>query len=719
MEQITQMLPSVVSLGLQGVASYTEMNSAETSSNVVWKSFETLTVKKQEYVFLVLGLTDGFQVYRVSEEGRAFDPIVSQTSDCPVAFVRILPVEPFTSMHLHLAVVSGTERGQFTRNCMKIFSVADKKYVHTVRFKGPIRGLANSRSLLAVALQEDIMVYRAVPSSHPADPLQLVQLTHTPCCLNPEDYAVMALGDRWLAYTSRDEPEGSPQSVTLSSPINHSPLSAPGTPAQHGSPPIMPCSGPSDSLAQMAQGLASGLYTLGGIGRKHIASMIQGEVAEESPLQGSVVVRDVVSQQTIAVLKAHGPLACLAFNPKGTLLVTVPVDGQYLGVYQVMWCPGRDKGAPQGSTVHLYSLFRGITHACIRHIAFSHDSRWLAAVSTKATVHVFGIGEGGPLTLSPAGLLFDSEPATMTLNSLARLKHAPQRKASVLSFCLPVTCSFVSSNTATDRLLVCARRENIALYELQATETGGSVCLELQPLVREGWKLINEEKHEGPGADIALCEESRWLAMVEPQTCRAAVSVWQTPQFRMCEYKSLPRPESFALPPSRDFVYEKFKSFDGLSSTDKLEKQLAEALGDLAIDSTPGSPAVTRSGGAFLAINEIINHFAQPSQDDETFEVLSTEEDPMPSTQVFIPSSLVSETPDVVCNLPSPLPASTLPNLSPTFSSISPRDASTVCHFDPVISSEPTTSSSLHTPVFDPPFSRMKSRREKAKILKR
>jgi hypothetical protein len=165
--------------------------------------------------------------------------------------------------------------------------------------------------------------------------------------------------------------------------------------------------------------------------------------AASSSVLGTVLVRDMDTQRIIACIRAHPntQVTHLSFDRSGTLLATAPVDGQYVHVYAVVMVPqpssmaanataGGGAGADSadlsphtqprrpsvqsGSPLHgslsggaggaapppppptyqvrfLYRLFRGITHASIRCISFSLDSRFLTVLSSKGTAHIYAI----------------------------------------------------------------------------------------------------------------------------------------------------------------------------------------------------------------------------------------------------------------------------------------------------------------------------------------
>jgi hypothetical protein len=113
-----------------------------------------------------------------------------------------------------------------------------------------------------------------------------------------------------------------------------------------------------------------------------------------------VIVRDFVSKTIVAQFRAHSsPLAALAFDPTGTLLVTASVHGHNLNVFRLT--PPSTTGANTSgwdantSYVHLYKLYRGVTNVVIQDISFSGDSQWIAVSSSRGTNHLFAISPFG------------------------------------------------------------------------------------------------------------------------------------------------------------------------------------------------------------------------------------------------------------------------------------------------------------------------------------
>lgn len=109
------------------------------------------------------------------------------------------------------------------------------------------------------------------------------------------------------------------------------------------------------------------------------------------------MVQDTSTLGVVARFRAHtSPLRALAFDPAGRLLVTASVVGNNLNVF--LLSPASLAGQPVAFR-HLYRLRRGVTAATIQSLAFSGDSRYLAASTAHGTTHVFAINPlGGVVT---------------------------------------------------------------------------------------------------------------------------------------------------------------------------------------------------------------------------------------------------------------------------------------------------------------------------------
>lgn len=282
------------------------------------------------HLYLLLGLVDGFQVYRVHAPDDV--RLVVSFQDGTVSSLTFLPdPSTFPSEDLDLDA-DGLDRSitapapsgyRITGNLLavsfaddktcsnvKIFSIDKRKYVHLLRFPNRVHGLSTSASALAVALEKEIHVFNARTA-------EFDFIFSVRCYPNPPGGAIMALGPRWIAYASCDKPP-SPALNAVAGPgagpggpsSSWSPSSAPSpslssNPLSGPPPPfsLAPAAAPasysasigsllssassiypgaanasySAALANMAtvgKDIATGLYTLGESGRKKISSSI-------------------------------------------------------------------------------------------------------------------------------------------------------------------------------------------------------------------------------------------------------------------------------------------------------------------------------------------------------------------------------------------------------------------------------------------------------------
>jgi hypothetical protein len=164
---------------------------------------------------------------------------------------------------------------------------------------------------------------------------------------------------------------------------------------------------------------------------------------------GTIMIRDIRTGAPLAHFRAHkSELRLLAWDPTGTLLLTVPTHGQHCYLWSFALAPttpsctstssapataastrprtasaspaltasasAANGSAAAGATAHsvgipvqtlvarkVYRVFRGLSPAVIASVSFTADSRWLALTSTRGTTHVFPIRtDGGPITVA-------------------------------------------------------------------------------------------------------------------------------------------------------------------------------------------------------------------------------------------------------------------------------------------------------------------------------
>ncbi len=135
----------------------------------------------------------------------------------------------------------------------------------------------------------------------------------------------------------------------------------------------------------------------------------------DAAVAGTVVVRDAASRLVVAHFRAHtSPLAALQFSPCGRQLATASTAGHSINVFHVAPPPPPPSsaaaqevglggglgaaGGPAGHAVWLYRLYRGVTPAAIRGIAFAPDASWVAVSSGRGTTHLFHTPAAAPST---------------------------------------------------------------------------------------------------------------------------------------------------------------------------------------------------------------------------------------------------------------------------------------------------------------------------------
>lgn len=94
---------------------------------------------------------------------------------------------------------------------------------------------------------------------------------------------------------------------------------------------------------------------------------------------GSVHLFDAINLSSVNTFVAHeGTLACLKFNPEGTMIATASLKGTVIRVYQV------------STGNRLFEFRRGVSRCVtIYSLCFSSDSKYLSSSSNTETVHVF------------------------------------------------------------------------------------------------------------------------------------------------------------------------------------------------------------------------------------------------------------------------------------------------------------------------------------------
>ncbi|KAK4441711.1 Autophagy-related protein 18g [Sesamum alatum] len=379
---------------------------------VLWAGFDKLETSPTAFrCVLLLGYLTGFQVFDV-EDASGFSELVSRRNG-PVTFLQILPApancdgaEKDKSSHTILVVVGRKEdekinilqnTGQVpTRHAsaesssgssfdpptaVRFYSMKSNEYVKVIDFRSPVLMVRCSPRVVAIGLEEQ-QGAGGVNSG----------------------YGPVAVGPRWLAY-----PPNRPFRLSTGrvSPKNLAASVSPSTSSGNGSPMAR-------YALESSKQLAASILTLGDMGYKKLSKcypellpddpgspgLKTGKLAASEPENaGLVCVMDIVSSEVISQFRAHtSAIAALCFDPSGTLLVSASVHGNNINIFRIM--PSRTcsrSGCSDWSTsyVYLYKIYRGITPAVIQDICFSHDSSWIAIVSSKGTCHIFVLSPFG------------------------------------------------------------------------------------------------------------------------------------------------------------------------------------------------------------------------------------------------------------------------------------------------------------------------------------
>ncbi|CAH9087150.1 unnamed protein product [Cuscuta europaea] len=304
-----------------------------------------------------------------------------------------------------------------TTSTLRFYSLRSHNYVHILRFRSTVYMVRASPHIVAVGLATQIYCFDAITLEN-----KFSVLTYPVPQPGGQGftgvnigYGPMAVGPRWLAYSSNNPMIAntgrlSPQSLSPSPGV--SPSTSPGN---------------GNLVARYAmessKQLASGLINLGDMGYKTFSKYCHELLPDGSSLPassstawnvgrgplhsnetdaaGMVVIKDFISRTIISQFRAHtSPISALCFDPSGTLLVTASIHGNNINIYRIL-PNGSQNGSGahnsdwSSSHVHLYKLHRGVTPAVIQDICFSNFSQWVGIISTKGTCHIFVLSPFG------------------------------------------------------------------------------------------------------------------------------------------------------------------------------------------------------------------------------------------------------------------------------------------------------------------------------------
>nr|GMD45317.1 Autophagy-related protein 18H [Ipomoea batatas] len=409
---------------------------------VLWACFDKLHLGPSFKHVLLIGYSNGFQVLDVEDASNVCE-LVSRRDD-PVTFLQMQPIpaksdghEGYINSHPMLLVVACDETAESipaqsgrdgfiepqavnlvnSPTTLRFYSLRSHNYVHSLRFRSTIFMVRSSPQIVAVGLATQIYCFDALTLEN-----KLCVLTYPVPQLGGQGftgvnigYGPMAVGPRWLAYSSNNPMISntgrlSPQSLSPSPGV--SPSTSPGN---------------GNLVARYAmessKQLASGLINLGDMGYKTLSkychellpdgsgspiSSSSGWKVGRGPIHlsetdaaGMVVIKDFISRAVVSQFRAHkSPISVLCFDPSGTLLVTASIRGNNINIFRIMPSSSQNGSGVHSndwssSHVHLYKLHRGVTPAVIQDICFSYYSQWVAIISTRGTCHIFVLSPFG------------------------------------------------------------------------------------------------------------------------------------------------------------------------------------------------------------------------------------------------------------------------------------------------------------------------------------
>uniref|UniRef100_A0A7S0DJS8 BCAS3 WD40 domain-containing protein n=1 Tax=Amorphochlora amoebiformis TaxID=1561963 RepID=A0A7S0DJS8_9EUKA len=492
-------------------------------------------------LFLSLGMSDGFRVLELLDDDVV--QIASHDENGPVDAVELLYAPSSSSKrenaglsNLQLLTTSGNNRATFPRSCVKIFSVGEKKYVHVFRLRSAVLDVRASQktSVFAVQLQGEIQVFGS------KDYRFLFTIS---CVPSPSPGPLFALGPCWLAFAGGSLPRSAKDSLVNSLPL----------------PSFKKLSKDyKGTLSTVAKDVMSGLYSLGNLGGQKLAHYLSNAPENDRKTNnghghkdGYVTIYDVSTRKVLSVFKAHSTaITHVAFDSSGSLLVTSGTRGQHLNVWQLM------NAEPAESTRLfmpckprlLYKIFRGITHATIRDISFSCDSRMLAVSSQRGTIHIYKINQLDNRNFPSFHKLQDRDTAaeaenTVTFTPFHRIKQTLEANNNLDP--MPSISAFhqFSPHANSPALVVVTGSQQIQVHALVNPQGSCSEEDEKSLTVQKQWHLnkvlLNETtqayRQDGgrqPKGNKGSPPKSNLLSHVEMNTFKSnEVPFWASPQF--------------------------------------------------------------------------------------------------------------------------------------------------------------------------------------------
>lgn len=531
--------------------------------HITWLSVERVFWPQDTVgVFLVLGYSDGFQIWDAQDPTGAREILSKQ--DKAVVLARLLPaplegnVEDERALGVaHTPMLAYLHRG--APALVRLFSLRAHDDVHLLRLTEPAKALQASRRFFAVGLQRQVELYDALH----------FQALFTVQCAGA--CPTFALGHRWLAYNLL--PQQSASGLGVGSFFSGS---------AGGRLPLM---------------VKEGLQYLGQVGQRTLDHMLMPppEGTEQSTAPpavhcGIVAVRDASSRAVISQFDDHAePVEMMAWDPSGLQLVTCAALGHRVLVHRallgaehaLMMHDSVQGGVALGGVVfqHVYTLSRGYTPAVISDIIVSDDGQQVAVSSAKGTTHVFHLPplhsaalghqltETGAVRLAPVavpraaapgvepprGAGFNlvgsaaAPPKPIHLNATTRVKLG----SVLLQEGLMPNCGFLGTASGSrrpsapspaacaSRMCVATRAGTVAFYSLSPSapsDAGSTSAARTSGAAADGVARATSEPSEGQAVlqkEVHICRqlrhfvERRWSpsdldAAPSPQSPRAA-----------------------------------------------------------------------------------------------------------------------------------------------------------------------------------------------------
>mmetsp|Transcript_10990 Transcript_10990/g.16426 ORF Transcript_10990/g.16426 Transcript_10990/m.16426 type:complete len:637 (+) Transcript_10990:31-1941(+) len=542
-------------------------------------------------LFLGIGLSDGFHILEVlPNELRS---VAYSEENGPIGIVELLSKPSISSQtggkgleNYRALVTSGNNRSSFPRTTVKVYSIAEKKYIHVLRLGSPVLNMQScpKSSVFAIHIQGEVQIYSA----------KEYRFLLTISCFHGSSMGpTFALGTSWLAFAGGLQ---SQQSKLSSSPKNGLGTSLPSFTTLSKDY--------KKTLSNLTKDVMSGLYSLGNLGGQKIVHYLSNGPEFESKMKsehdhtaGNVTIYDIHAQRVLCTFRAHQtPIGHIAFDSSGSLLVTAGTSGQYLYVWKLL--DTSDKEGQQFSPCSArlaYKIFRGITHAKIKDISFSPDSRMVAVSSQRGTIHIYALeSELHESTLPLSRKLIETNDNVIEAENIITFtpfqKFQQYHGGGATEESQHSISAFhgFSNLSKFPALVVVTGSQQVLVHTLDAEEKKKKRSLQ----VNKCWHLnsvLRTQMHQPSGQRIksnknnrnerksSTSQKSNYLSHVEMNTFRSnEVPFWATPQFVMQSLVSNNESRSRAVERSNpdylfwedykfeDLKYRKHVSFSGL-----------------------------------------------------------------------------------------------------------------------------------------------------------